>query len=352
MTNARLRAGRCCGVGFSLIELLIVLGIVALLVALTLPAVQSAREAARRGECASRLRQLGLGMHSYHEVHRCLPAGALVMTTPLPPDSGYEPACGDLWPDKGVWPQLLPHIDETAVYDLIDQRRNIRSSANTTAWNAMPRSLVCPSDPAAARSWSTELGHAIDDRQNDAPFRVTSYGVNEGVVVSDAWVVFQRTCNLPGSQLRLQIGAFGDGPQVRLADVTRGLSQTVFAADTSVSWTADPRSGSDGVLPLWARSRHAAYIAMAPPNFILFRQSDSPLLQYHSALSLHPGGVNCLYGDGSVSFVQDAVDSWPVNGVTGFAIGTFEEILNSEGLAALPPGGIWQRMHDRTGELR
>lgn len=118
--------------GFTLIELLVVIAIIGGLIALLLPAVQAAREAARRMQCVNNLKQLGLATMNYNDVH-----GA------LPPNSGFDPP---LAPDFAMKPRLLPFLEQTAAYNAANMSLSSRDAANWTINVIQIASFLCPSD--------------------------------------------------------------------------------------------------------------------------------------------------------------------------------------------------------------
>jgi prepilin-type N-terminal cleavage/methylation domain-containing protein len=114
--------------GFTLIELLVVIAIIAVLIALLLPAVQSAREAARRIQCVNNMKQIGLAVHNYHDANLAIPPSATIAGTaaaPLP----YQ--------DQGVLCRALPYMEQTAIYNSINFYYGVRGSS-TGAWNDPP----------------------------------------------------------------------------------------------------------------------------------------------------------------------------------------------------------------------
>lgn len=122
--DSRQRVGR----GFTLIELLVVIAIIAVLVALLLPAVQQAREAARRTQCKNNLKQMGLALHNYHDVHTVLPAGYFS----FPTSDGTGPASAEIDPDTwdggpgwGWGASILPFLEQSSITKQIDTRNPI-----------------------------------------------------------------------------------------------------------------------------------------------------------------------------------------------------------------------------------
>ena len=147
--------------GFTLIELLVVIAIIAVLISLLLPAVQSAREAARRAQCVNNLKQIGLAMHNYHDTVGSFPPGGI---------NGSDSWAGTWWD----WPAfILPQMEQAPLYNAINfSLQNINqldaNAANdpqVTVWRSVISSYLCPSDPAAGTgkvanlSWLTQGGN-------------------------------------------------------------------------------------------------------------------------------------------------------------------------------------------------
>jgi prepilin-type N-terminal cleavage/methylation domain-containing protein/prepilin-type processing-associated H-X9-DG protein len=130
--------------GFTLIELLVVIAIIAILIALLLPAVQSAREAARRTQCANNLKQIGLGFHQYHEVHRAFPVGGYGVSLPTIA-VGNTP--GALAHKIGSWGQsLLPFLEQVPLSNSINQGLWYIEPANSTAGQTVLSVFLCPTN--------------------------------------------------------------------------------------------------------------------------------------------------------------------------------------------------------------
>jgi len=190
--------------GFTLIEMLTVMAIVGVMLGLLLPAIQQAREAARRLQCCHHLRQLGLAMHNYLDVHQV-----------LPPGSCFSTIDGNL--DVGSWSihgRLLPFLDQSGAFARInlDFGWNDPLNQETGVPQMKVPVLSCPSDP---------LGDTIHYSGPDEGYVYpTNYGYNFGT-----WLVFDPKTNVGGD------GCFHPNSSVRLSDITDGLSNTLCAAE-------------------------------------------------------------------------------------------------------------------------
>lgn len=210
----------------TLVELLVVLAIVGILSGLLLPAVQAAREAARRIQCANNLKQLGLALHNYAASHSSIPPGRLVAISPF--DNLTASANRNATTGNGscfsAYAFLLPHLELSVVYDQI----NFNSGPDTPANDAMsvtqPSVFVCPSD-SGLRVLVQGTGFV----------GVTNYVLNTGTTLP----VSLR--NPAGSQVT---GVFFENSRVRLADIIDGTSQTICISEQVLS---DPNdSASNG----------------------------------------------------------------------------------------------------------
>ncbi len=217
--------------GFTLIELLVVIAIIALLVSLLLPAVQQAREAARRSSCKNNLKQLGLALHNYHDVFKVFPPS----TTMSRNATGYFPSAG--WSPQS---RILPYIEQSQLQDLFDFDVGYGQGTNPQFTGNRIDLLICPSDPNDRPRVNTS-GQAVN--------YPLSYGYNAGV-----WEVFDpSTRTYDGGE-----GMFGPNSRVRMADVADGTSNTIafsevrmwnpYARDTGTLSTAVPASNSVSLL--------------------------------------------------------------------------------------------------------
>ena len=260
MTRARHRSG------FTLIELLVVIAIIAVLIALLLPAVQQAREAARRSQCKNNLKQVGLALHNYHDTHRVFPFGNLG---------------GKHWTVEAM---ILPMLDQTALYNLWNFNTtqncfdlNLASAPNYPAGKQSIAVYTCPSDPNSGKLCTTYTG---------------SYGnYTMGTYFGIMGTVLATPAN----------GIFFSNSSVSMRDITDGTSNTVMVGerglpnDLELGWVlcAGGTDASTGI----------------NDNLLVMQNGVSPGVPdgNHNAhfWSYHVGGAHFVLADGSVRFISN-----------------------------------------------
>ncbi|MEW4561482.1 DUF1559 domain-containing protein [Bremerella sp. JC770] len=296
--------------GFTLVELLVVIAIIGVLIALLLPAVQQAREAARRIQCTNNLKQLALAMHTYHDTHLKFPPGNL--------GEGYghheahEPY-GSTKAPTWCWSAfILPQLEANNVYESFDFSASpwadtiVRSAVNvgpeTDTTNQVPSSQMpnvfrCPSVPTSGTSDIT----AYKD-----------YGINGG------------TDGLPERYYGEYSAASSSGlayhnSAVRFADVTDGTTNTVMFGEQA----HNPRVDDDFyglTIPSDLVSNPFVYMINSSEGYVMgMRVPDDPIIIVYAgntylhygrwSRGYHPGGVQVAMCDGSVSFIPETVDA-------------------------------------------
>jgi prepilin-type N-terminal cleavage/methylation domain-containing protein/prepilin-type processing-associated H-X9-DG protein len=322
--------------GFTLVELLVVIAIIGILVGLLLPAVQAAREAARRMQCSNNLKQLGLALHNYASANR--------ETFPHRIGGIAEGTVPGLSPMIGALPRLLPFIEQNALYNMIDSPGtyngiNFRawgampSNANYTPWQTRVPSFLCPSDPESS---------AVD--RNLPP---KSYVFSHGDFVG-WWGEPATRGPFHVGVLYVSWASWKDAGRVKFASITDGTSNTIAISEKAIP-AAATRSirGGVGVVnaavskpngqPVLCRSAVGpggqfangvtvgafrstsnswSWAGRAEFSTIIGPNGPSCAEQNHdwtgvlwTASSYHTGGVNSVFMDGSVRFVSDSIDT-------------------------------------------
>jgi prepilin-type N-terminal cleavage/methylation domain-containing protein/prepilin-type processing-associated H-X9-DG protein len=339
--------------GFTLIELLVVIGIVSLLLGLLVPAVQSAREAARRASCVSNLKQIGLATANYADVFQVFPPGRVLMYDPR--FAGADPPCTSTQVDKGPLVSILPYLEQTSIYHAINQSTSIFSLENTTAFSYRVGIYACPSDPSASSVLVLAAGEltpmAPDPVGGTWQMVATSYAGSTGSLDVIGLSSFYPGCVVPGLVRTQSNGIFADVSPVRLADVTDGLSQTLLFSEKSI--TTFSRGGPNPSEPAkhgwWVSGNldDTLFSAFYAPNAYLRLSVFGDNARFRSASSLHPGGLNIVLGDGSVRFLKETIETWPAGVATGQPTGA---TLNPGGWwTNLPKAGVWQALATRSG---
>jgi prepilin-type N-terminal cleavage/methylation domain-containing protein len=298
-----------CRRGFTLIELLVVIAIIAILIALLLPAVQQAREAARRTECKNKLKQLVLAAHNFHDVHRKFPWTYY--------DDRYAT-------DSYGWSwiaNMLPYIEQKALYDQIQLGRGTRplhmnqSVGGRRLRQNVITALRCPSDISAelgtsiANGFSANGGSALTSYKgvtgsnwDHNPNRVLNPGnsrdgLNRGNGIFDRFMDF-RNRNTAFTQ---RTDSRNNTTAIR--DVTDGTSNTFMIGESSNDWAT--HTG------FWGHFNHSVGTCAIPPNFKQAngtRYGRGSWQQNYSFHSFHPGGVQFAMADGAVVFVNDNIN--------------------------------------------
>jgi prepilin-type N-terminal cleavage/methylation domain-containing protein/prepilin-type processing-associated H-X9-DG protein len=322
--------------GFTLIEALVVIAVVGILVALLLPAVQEARESARRVRCAGNLKQLALACHNYAAVHGTLPIGIPQMYDPDPALNFYSQS-------QSIFVSMLAQLDQGPLYDAVNFSRSIFSSSNATIYATGLDVLWCPSDP----SIQMEVEYPFYEDPFKEKVRFSSYAGCTGTWYGDL-SDFPDPMN-PARVAQIN-GLFTANRGIRLAEITDGTSQTMLLGERAHGLL----TGDDFRYWHWwadSVSMDTRYWTIFPLN--PFRKIPDTPETYSSAYtsaasSFHANGAQFAFADGSVRFLRDSIDSWATDG-TGYPLGVSED---DRGIFHVKPGtrlGIYQMLSTRAG---
>ena len=301
--------------GFSLVELLVVIGIIGVLVGLLLPAVQIVRESANRTQCENNLHQIGLALHNYEGVNGVFPPGYI--SQPDNPAMGpVDPDFNDAGPGWGWLTLLLPYLERQDVFNSLNLNLPCYDRVNAAAVKTEIKIFLCPSDGGGQNPTAGGPVNLPDiNGKTLAVFGRSNYVHNVGS--STLWCSWPVTIQPNGAMYR--------NSQTRVANVTDGLSNTVFAGERS-SNLAD--SVWAGVVPFSEHFQYPPFLSIGsggtnrpydgPGAFVgahggpcpyedpvVIHPPNSPLGHSDQMQSMHPGGANILMGDGAVRFYTD-----------------------------------------------
>jgi prepilin-type N-terminal cleavage/methylation domain-containing protein/prepilin-type processing-associated H-X9-DG protein len=297
---------------FTLIELLVVIAIIGVLIALLLPAVQAAREAARRSQCTNNLKQIGLGFHNHHDTYNYFPYGQMQQFAqnsgmPVPPAFGSGNCV--------AWPvHLLPFVEQTALYETIKAYALANPGTQAYSYPATVNQNIvavymCPSDPNGPKK--------KPDSNNE--------GFHTNYLACNGNTLFWNTSGAPTpprDAKKLSTGiALVSATQVRFADITDGTSNTLLASETLLWNPGDDRRGRIFNTYQGETFFSTLYVPNTPVADAQYSCGTSlpPEMpctavggganSINSARSAHSGGgVNAAMCDGSVRYVTGQVD--------------------------------------------
>ncbi|QDU25679.1 hypothetical protein ETAA8_07490 [Anatilimnocola aggregata] len=281
---------------FTLVELLVVIAIIGALIALLLPAVQAAREAARRMQCSNNVRQIGLAMQNFHDTFGCLPPGKVNSTGyPNPVHSKFNVGNGT----EHSWAVfLLPYMEQKNLSDLYRFDFNWNATENLPVVTTRVQTFYCPSTPNGKRVASATKKEACGD-----------YGViNE---VDNGLVTGGFVDNVTGT---MRYGVMRINQLDRFADITDGLSNTTWVVEDAgrpQAYNGDRSRNSSGSASgsAWADPENSFSLdgyntdcTAGPVNCAINCCNKDEIFGFH------PGGANAMMGDGSVRFLAKGTD--------------------------------------------
>jgi prepilin-type N-terminal cleavage/methylation domain-containing protein/prepilin-type processing-associated H-X9-DG protein len=336
--------------GFTLIELLVVIAIIAVLIALLLPAVQSAREAARRIQCTNNLKQLGLAMHNYHETVNSFPIGVLGIRSPNLYAKAGDPT-GAI--NRRTWAfMVLPYLEQGPLFQSVNFSLPFNpptGAANNTVSETLINVYLCPSDPTT---------NQIDQNNRREGNYMVNWGNsdwNQNMFTGTGINPFVGNPLVPGNPVAFIGAPFTMDKAYGIQNFTDGTSNTLLMAEVIIGATMGTNgyehrgdlynddyncamfmayTTPNSTIPDWIADgycrfpyltnpacRNSGSTVPADPNFTTARMA------YNAARSYHPGGVNALLSDGSVKFFKNSVSlmTWRALSTTNGA-----EVISSD----------------------
>ena len=303
-----------------------VIAIIGILVALLLPAVQAAREAARRAQCLNNLKQIGLAVHNYHSAANVLPPGRIWKADPLGCGLNIDGHCQNTpW-----FILMLPFFDQKPLYDAFNFDIGAEGLGfggflpNSTVVSSRIGLFQCPSDRERIYQFSAALSPPPLAVFSGLTFTKGNYAVSWG---NTQWG--QQPITVAGGTVSFAASAFGHDGRISMASIQDGLSSTAFVSEIlqgstndirGTVWTTSPGGGS--YMTRFPPNRFAdiygspvrgdqlvvPWFCVDEPGQMLPCTSIYDMVNaFAGARSRHPGGIQALYGDGSVRFVKETI---------------------------------------------
>ena len=321
--------------GFTLIELLVVIAIIAVLIALLLPAVQSAREAARRTQCINNLKQIGLAMMNFENSRQIFPPTWAISTPLLKPpfqpldltslpttNPNYEAPCPSAVSevcnqsiDVQSWPSLiLPFVEQSTLYAAYNLSVPFSAPSNTTLVGTQLNFMVCPSAPPYRTAPYTDaLSQAFYGSGWSVNLAAGDYAVDDGI--NDGWLTLNNVPHPAGQDVQ---GLLHGNYARRIAECTDGTSNTIMVSEdagrpafylqgklvqygSSIPWYnggTPPTQSNQGSGAGWADYNSEFYTDGDGSN------QHTNFSSNNEVYSFHPGGANHVFADGSVHFIK------------------------------------------------
>ncbi|QDT81608.1 hypothetical protein Mal35_50910 [Gimesia maris] len=330
--------------GFTLIELLVVIAIIATLIALLLPAVQQAREAARRSQCKNNLKQLGIALHNYHDTHSCFPAGYYSYGTSNGSGPAWAAIDPDTWDAAPGWTwgtMILPFMDQAVLYNALDLNRPCWDLANASAAQTKLPVFLCPTSSGGDEPFLVQDASGSPLVKGGSQLRfgrshyVASHGQEScwgecgssttGIVFTNIYTKTTKTVTINGDASKVADGPFFRNSRTRIRDVTDGTSNTIFLGEHSSklsdkTWVGvvpgaftrprftSPENGPDAAATLALIHAGPSGGELDITGFPIVHPVNFPTYHVGQMYSEHTGGGHVCMGDGSVRFVSENID--------------------------------------------
>jgi prepilin-type N-terminal cleavage/methylation domain-containing protein/prepilin-type processing-associated H-X9-DG protein len=320
--------------GFTLIELLVVISIIAVLIALLLPAVQSAREAARRAQCVNNLKQMGLALHNYYTSNDTFPPG-----TSLALYDNFAAADTWSWNNWSAQALMLPYLEQNPIYNTVNFSiapiANFNAgAASNTALAVRVAAFLCPSDANAGPnfinsyygSMGTSIGYTVQSQSSGLfaetigrKFQAITDGSSNTIAFSER---LTGNPNAPDHATGNGMDGVNGGALWEAVDVQTdipNLLKTLQACDAAwqANLTISTAFQSSGQFWAWGAPNMTLFNVVVPPNSTQHPWNScrndcvpgcgTDNSHINNATSFHPGGCNVLFCDGSVRFVKSSI---------------------------------------------
>jgi prepilin-type N-terminal cleavage/methylation domain-containing protein/prepilin-type processing-associated H-X9-DG protein len=343
--------------GFTLIELLVVIAIIAVLIALLLPAVQAAREAARRAQCINNLKQLALATMNYHDQQGS-----------FPPDGQWRVCLSRVVSNGyGTFFSILPHIEQQSIANALNFSGCALDVANKTAAANGLNTLWCPSDGLISTPYARPASTAFFGYGGSENFNTYS---SSYAAMTGTWMISPNPPNLPSAgftnsfystAVNSMQGLIHIESSHKIAEITDGTSNTILYGERSKGildasirdqwhwWYTGIRTQMTSMWPINPQKKVPGLNTPGLQGLGVYG-SPADVQWIWSASSNHPGGANFAYVDGSVHFLKETIDCWPMNRTIGDPVGVAYNPSTYQYVMA--PGtrfGVYQALTTRSG---
>lgn len=329
--------------GFTLVELLVVIAIMGILVALLLPAIQQARESARRMNCGNHLKQLGLALQSYHAARQAFPPGYVSYATRNgqgPATARIDPLTWDAAPGWGWGTSLLSYLEQSPLATSIDPEVPIWDASYTNMIATSLPVFLCPSASGGNEPFVVQdqgggplyiggkeilLGRSHYVASHGQESCWGECGANStAVIFTNIYQSTTTTITVDGDVSRVADGPFYRNSRTRMRDITDGTSNTIFLGEhtsalSDKTWVGvvpgaytwpkfkSPENGPDAAATLTLVHAGPSGGELDITGFPIIHPINFPTFHVGQMYSEHPGGGQVGFGDGSVRFVSDDI---------------------------------------------
>ncbi len=332
---------RAKSVGFTLVELLVVIAIIGVLVALLLPAIQAAREAARRIQCTNNLKQLGLAIHNFESSQKRLPPGYASDSLATPVPATRDATTWDAPPGWGWGAFLLPHLEQATISQQADMELPLWHPRHAELIRTTLASFLCPTDSGEREPFlvTDPSGQPLTIEGQQVEVGRSNYVASHGqescwgecgsaptaTIFTNIYTSETTTVEVNGDVSKVGDGPFYRNSRVAFRDITDGLSNTIFLGEHSSAlsdktWVGvvpgaltlpkfqSPENGDDAAATLVLVHGGPSGGELDITGFPIIHPVNFPTFHVGQMYSEHPGGGNVLFGDGSVRFASENVD--------------------------------------------